>query len=270
MYAAMSLIRSPPKSISDSSSTPDLSTIFREALEAQITFRKRRQPDRDCSCNSDMKDLRIEIARITGLVESSINANQKTLDTVTEMKTKLTDFKASNEQNFSSLSNNVHEVKKQINEIQESMTNLTLEQNQIKSQITTLEQKIIVGEEKMRAMASDLTNLKTTDLISSVNQTSENDQMLYNEQIIKEVQERNSRQRNIILAGIEEQISTDLKERISLDMAKVINILTTLNKDLPTPVKTFRIGKYDVKKNRSIKVCFNAYNVANQLLRIKS
>lgn len=268
----MSLIRSPTKSIpgQECRSTPDLSKIGREAtMESQITFRKRKQPDdHGCSCSSsDIQDLRLEVARISKLVENFVCVNQKTLDNVTEMKTHLTDIKSSNEQNFSHLTNNVHEVKTQINEIQESMLSLTLEQNQIKSQLSVLEHKVAAGEEKMRAMESDLATCKPTN--QTLDQTLENSQILYNEQIINEVQERNNRQRNIILAGIEEQTSSDPKIRQSLDMAKVMDVITNILKDPVPPTAVFRIGKYDAKRNRRIKVCFSTQATAQQLLRNK-
>ncbi|XP_028172502.1 uncharacterized protein LOC114361602 isoform X2 [Ostrinia furnacalis] len=270
----MSLLHSPVKSTSgqECRSTPDLSTIGREAADPQITFRKRKQPhDLGCSCSGDVQDLRSEMARISKLLENFVTINQKTLDNVSEMNIHLTDMKSSNEQNFSLLTNNVSEVKKQINEIQESMSSLTLEQNQMKSQITLLEKKISEGEEKMRTMESNLADFKTTDPMSSANSASDlNYQMLNSEQIINEVQERNNRQKNIILGGIQEQSSSNASERQSLDMAKVMDILLNIVKDTPAPIKIFRIGKYDPKKNRRIKVCFDTQTAVIQLLRSKA
>lgn len=268
----MSLIHSPIKSSGqECRSTPDLSTIGREAADPQITFRKRKQPhDLGCSCSGDVQDLRSEMARISKLLENFVTINQKTLDNVSEMNIHLTDMRSSNEQNFSLLTNNVSEVKKQINEIQESMSSLTLEQNQMKSQITLLEKKISEGEEKMRTMESNLADFKITDPISSANSASENNQMLNSEQIINEVQERNNRQKNIILGGIQEQSSSNASERQSLDMAKVMNILLNIVSDTPAPIKIFRIGKHDPKKNRRVKVCFDTQNAAIQLLRSKA
>lgn len=272
VYAAMNLTRSPIKSTSgqECRSTPDLSAVGREAMESQITFRKRKQPDdHGCSCNSsDIQELRIEMARISKLVESFVNVNQKTLDNVSEMKNHLTDLKSSNEHNFSVLTNNVSDVKNQIDEIQQSMSSLTLEQNRMKSQISLLEHKITKGEEKMRDIESDLSNFKNTD--AKPTGSSESSQIFYNEQIINEVQERNIRQKNIILAGIEEQTSSNAQERLSLDMTRVMNILTSLEKNTPPPTKVFRIGKYDSNKSRRIKVCFDSQKVATLLLRSKS
>lgn len=93
--------------------------------------------------------------------------NRETLVNVSEMRTQLVDMKLSNEQNFSSITHNVHEVKKQMNEIQDSMLNLAKEQKQIKAQMSILEKKISLGEEKIKVIESDLANVKNFEPIAS-------------------------------------------------------------------------------------------------------
>lgn len=268
VYAPMSkVMRSPVRSSGECRSNPDLSTIDRDDHESQITIRKRKHPDDGHGCchnDGDIQDLRTEIARISKLVESLTCVNRETLVNVSEMRTQLVDMKLSNEQNFSSITHNVHEVKKQMNEIQDSMLNLAKEQKQIKAQMSVLEKKISLGEEKIKVIESDLANVKNFEPIASESQ------ILAEEKVIHEVQERNNRQKNIIVAGINEQTSTNAKDRQSLDMDMVTNIISKLVKDAPPPIKVYRIGKYNPEKHRRIKVCFDSQNVPSQIIRNKT
>ncbi|CAK1547402.1 unnamed protein product [Leptosia nina] len=72
----MSLLRSSPNE-PRSSSQPDLSTVL--CKESKITTRKRRLPDH-CECKQEVLDLRLEITRMSTLLEQFIATQKQTMD----------------------------------------------------------------------------------------------------------------------------------------------------------------------------------------------
>lgn len=96
------------------------------------------------------------------------------------------------------------------------------------------------------------------------------DKHLSNETLINELRDRNQREKHVIIAGIPEQIAINAEEGTFKDEDKIIQLISTINPNLPKPLKVFRIGKFNPGKNRRIKVCYETNTTAKFLLRNKS
>lgn len=260
-------MRSPTQRATGGGSQPDLSKMNEEPSEHQITFRKRKQPPgRDCPCSDEIKLMRNELSRIGSLLESYVSSNSQMINqmtqSITEIKSEITELKSSHEQLQKSITLNVADICTEINNIKTISTTITSEHGQIKGQISLLESKIQSSQDKILALETNL-NLKT-NMPSTYS-----DALCTNEQIIREIYERKKRECNIIIFGIPEQTSSNAKERNLNDETEVINILSSITKDIPNPKKIFRIGKYNPEKTRRIKVCFERSDLVMILLRNK-
>lgn len=276
----MSVQRTPPNnpllpatsaSTARAGSQPDLSKLGNPNMDTQITYRKRKQREvHECECSTDLKELRLEMSRISSLLEKYTGSHdqvlQKMQENITEIKNQITDMKSSNQQTIHVIQTNVDKVFTDINDIKLSTSNLLTEQNNIRSHVTRLENSITLGENKIKSLETDLNNLKDSSLTTLAKPEN---QLCLGEQIIQELQNRNAKEKNIILVGLPEPTSTKLEERMAKDEADVLNIISTINTDIQIPIKIFRIGKYDPGKNRNIKVCFDVVGPAKQLLRNK-
>lgn len=237
----MSVFKSPTNKELKSSSQPDLSKLDDVPLKT-ITTRKRKQPDRECECKQDFKEMRNEFSRVTALLEK---------------------FMQSQEQNFSSIRDHITEINCEIKDIRASTSNIVLEQNNIKASITIMDKKVSVNEEKLESLETQLTTLKSKP---SYTHTAEG-QFHANEEIIRELKDRTNRECNIIMAGVlEPQESNDLQNQ-NKDVTEVCSILSAITKDYALPLKVFRIGKQSPGKNRRIKICFNNSETAKTFLR---
>ncbi|CAH2103807.1 unnamed protein product [Euphydryas editha] len=250
-------------------SQPDLSKISNPNVDTQITFRKRKKPnDYECECLDELKDMRSEISRISSLLEKYIGSNEQILEkmqeNITDIKNQISDMKSSNEKTIKLIQNNVDKVVTEINDIKSSTSSMLAEQSSIKRDMTRLEQSLSLGENKIKVLESDLNKLKHSSQVTKLE-----NQLCLGEQIIQEVQNRNNREKNIIIVGLPELTSSKTEESMAKDEADVLNIITSLCADIPKPVKIFRIGKRNPGKNRSIKVCFDKFGPAKQLLRNK-
>lgn len=267
----MSTMRSPQKTATDSGSKsqPDLSKISGEAIDTQITFRKRKYPDRsDCECISDIKLVRDELTRISSLLETYVETNTKIMNqmknNMAEVKDEITELKTAHEQTRNLINTNIIEMTSNIQDIKSSTSEIASEQNRIKAQLSQLETKISQGENKIMSLESDFRQLKIMP------ESSANYQLSLNEQIIHEIQERKKREHNIIIAGVPEQTSSNVEQRLLNDESEVLKILSQINKDISKPTKIFRIGKFLPGKMRGLKVCFDNPDAAMQLLRSKN
>lgn len=263
----MNIMRSRSERTTWGGSQPDLSRMSEESSESQITFRKRKQPpERDCPCSEEIKLMRNELSRVGSLLESYVSSNSQIINQMTqsisEVKSEITELKSSHEQMQKSITLNIADICTQINDIKSISKTITSEHDHIKGQLSLLESKIQSSQDKILALESNL-NLKIN--VPSTH----TDALSTNEQIIREIQERKKRECNIIIFGIPEQTSSNTHERILNDETEVINIISSITKDITNPKKIFRIGKYNPEKTRRIKVCFEKSDPAMILLRNK-
>lgn len=90
----MSLLRSPSKTVIGGGSQPDLSKIADEMIDSQITIRKRREHFvHDCNCMEGINEMRIELSRITNLLEKVVGSQEQTnnqlRESITEVKNEI-------------------------------------------------------------------------------------------------------------------------------------------------------------------------------------
>lgn len=228
----MSVKRSPPSS--RRGSLPDLPSTMDEVADQPITLRKRKQPDTSCCCQQQLSDFRKDI---TAILDNFVSKQEGTLKFMRE---------------------NISDIKSQVNDIKISIDSLNNEQIIIKSQITSLADKNNVTEEKIQALEDKITQLSQKACKNTAN-----------EDIIQELHERSIREKNIILVGIPESKAKSSNEDHLSDLSEVTKIISNAVKNCPEPRKIFRIGKYNPKKERSIKVCFETTETAKLLLRNK-
>lgn len=262
----MSVTRSPP-TVTGGGSQPDLSKLHGDVPAPQITFRKRKQPaDQDCQCSEEIKLMRSELTRITTLLETYIGSNAQMMSQMSEcigtVKTEITDLKASHEEIKKLFSSSTAEISSQIQDIKSATSKMSLEHNHIKSQLNQLEVKLNNDEKKIELLETDIKELKIRPA-----PTTQNKPIYANEQIIREIQDRKKRENNIIIMGIAENESCNIKERNIQDEADVLKIICQIITDIPKPAKIFRIGKYTPGKARRIKVCFDKPETALLLLK---
>lgn len=234
-------------------------------MDTQITLRKRKKPDNcECQCSDDLEEMRSEISRISSLLEKYVGSNEQVLlaiqDNIADIKSQITDMKSSNEQTITIMQTNVDKVITEINYVKLSTSSMLSEQKDIKNHVTRLEQSISQGENKLKSLESDLNNLKTPPIKPEK----------LSEQLIQEIQNRNNRQKNIIVVGLPEPTLSKSEERLAKDEADIMNLIFAMDNDIPKPIKIFRIGKPHPGKNRNIKVCFDVTGPAKQLLRNKN
>lgn len=229
----MSVKRTPP---GRSGSLSDISSPYESMSEPQITYRKRKEPEHNCNCFQELQEFRRDI---TSLLDKFTNSQEATLKYMRE---------------------SISEMRAQLNEISTSTNRLNDEQKNIKIQITDIVSKNNSTEQKIKSIEADITQIKTlADIKRSSSQTYEN--------IILEIQERNIREKNIILVGVPECRSNNIEEGRNHDKAEVEKILNSLIEECPRPKKTFRLGKYNPQNNRKIKVCFESEQIAKLILR---
>lgn len=250
------------------SSHPDLTQLSALAAESQITFRKRKQPsDNNCECSNEIKEMRSELSRIGSLLEKYVGSSEQIMnkmqENITEIKSQMSELKSSNEQTVHLIRENTT----QINEIKSSTSNIEMKQKSLNLTVSQLEKQIFQGEQKIISLESDLNNLKLSTVQPSASKS--DNQSSSNEQVIKEIMDRNNREKNIVLAGLSEQTSTTAEERISGDERDILNVTSQVCQNPPKPIKIFRIGKYVPGKHRRVKVCFDTAITAKYFLRNK-
>ncbi|KOB77810.1 putative tick transposon [Operophtera brumata] len=260
----MSLLERSPTSTRGGGSQPDLSKLSNMAADSLISTRKRK---RECECSQDVKEIRSELTGMTSLLEQFIESNALIMSqmqaNISDVKTQITEIKVSNEQTLCLLRDSSADVKSQINYIKSSTSGMEIEQNNIKTHVSQLENKISVGENKIKSLESELSNLK----LASTAGSSSHAQSLMNEQLIREVQDRKEREKNILVVGVPEQTSSVAEERLSKDEAEIMCITGSVSNEITKPIKIIRIGKYNAGKNRRIKVCYDTPAPVKVLLR---
>ncbi|CAH2109314.1 unnamed protein product [Euphydryas editha] len=139
------------------------------------------------------------------------------------------------------------------------------DQEKIKCHLTELDESIVIGQNKIKSLEAEFAQFKQSAEASSHSQ----DKLTLCEQIIKEVQNRNNRDKNIILVGLPEPNCSQPEERKLKDETDVLNVISLLGVDIPKPASIFRVGKLNPKRSRKVKICFETLGPAKTLLRNK-
>nr|CAH7728603.1 unnamed protein product [Callosobruchus chinensis] len=89
------------------------------------------------------------------------------------------------------------------------------------------------------------------------------------EEVLHEIEERNSRKCNIILYGVAENKDATRQQQEIQDLAEVTKILEFLSPDINTNVKPMRLGKFDRSSTRPrlIKLTLNNQQQVQKCLR---
>lgn len=229
-------MRSPTKACG---SQPD-PTKLRES-DKQITLRKRKHPETDCSCIKNMADLRTDIMNL------------------------LQEFTQSQNENMTSLREDVKDIKTQIESIRSTTDYLVTEHNKILLDINDLKNQKVVSEQKIASLENEIDALKREKLKEPTGSISTCSQ----EDLIREINERSNREKNLIIVGIPELHGSDTNERRLNDEKEVLNIISSIISHTFTSLKTSRIGKYNANKDRSIKVYLDSPATAKEILKNK-
>lgn len=251
----MSTIHSPKKSTSldnmisaggSSISQPDLSKL--DTIEPEpktIYLRKRKVPESDFSFQFD--EFKKEII---GVLKESSKCHIANITTISE---------------------NISSIKEQLNEIKSTTENLMAENNNFKTQIMTLTDTVRTNEERITSLTNEVQQLKS-DLpttSSTVKSALQSLPTSYDELIV-ELQERAERSRNIVVAGVAEIHSDSMEDRRKVDRHEIESIIKTIYPDCPQAERVLRLGKYDGKKTRPLKVSFASRETVKTVLRNKA
>lgn len=218
-------------------SQPDLRQLqLLEFENQQVTLRnKRKLPDDDFS--------------------------QKFEDFQNKIMTILTTTAETQNEKLNAISHDITAIREEICQIKLTTNTLALEQKKLQKEVEQITKFNNDTEMKIKAIEDEIQSFKAL----------KTQQTPFNyENIIAEMHERTQRERNVIISGIVEINSKNFEERQSHDKSEVAKVLKPFVANYADPVKVFRLGKYDEKKSRPIKVCFASPATAKSIFRNKS
>lgn len=179
---------------------------------------------------------------------------------MSEMMTMLKNLTTTQNEFTKKITKDITTIKERIDGIKSTTDNLTIEQNNIKSDVMSLRNANEIAEKKINEISHTVQLLKSEQAQAfSSNETQED--------IIAEINERELRSKNIVISGIPEPTSLNKDQRISMDKQEVVNLLKSIDNDYPEPEKIMRLGKYDINKTRPIKAYFKSHEIAKSILR---
>lgn len=206
-----------------------------------VTLRcKRKEPDDNAWIRTELSDLKKQMAEMMALIKSS---------------------SSSQEENISKLSKDVTAIKNQMHDTGNTIKNIILEHNSMKTTMNNLQTMSESIEKKIDLLESDMNNLKSTALPS----TSRTKPDFSCEDIVSEVNERNIRAKNIIIVGIPEPDATT--DRHAYNNTEVSQIIKLICDKCPEPLKIIRLGRFRPGHTRPIKVTFSSEEIVGALLR---
>ncbi|CAH2084369.1 unnamed protein product [Euphydryas editha] len=180
---------------------------------------------------------------------------------IAQMMTLLTSLGTSQKEFMEKMSQDVASMKEQMSNIKSTTNNIIKEQNEIKSDVSSLVDKWTVTEKKLATVEYEIKQLKTEPT------SSHSAAIISSESIMEEICERERRKRNLIISGIPEPVSARREERSLTDKSEVMTILRKIYPDCPEPTTTIRLGKYNPKKRRAIKLSFESQETSIHILR---
>lgn len=238
----MDCLRSPTGSGSNSphgGSQPNLSELQANDLSQITICSKRKLPDDNKAIRNELSELRKQMSDMMAILKSSKNDQRD---------------------NIKKLCQDVADIKNEDGNISNTIENIILENKYLKTEISTLKTMTETTEVKLKTLESDVNELKRKPATSDQTQACQ-------EEIIKEIQERKVRAKNIVVIGIPECKSNLIHERQEYEKKEVMKIINLIHKDCPQPDKIFRLGKYKPKTTRSIKICFSSEETVKTILR---
>lgn len=158
------------------------------------------------------------------------------------------------------ISEDILSVKEEIKNLQQTTQNIILDHGQIKTDITELRTSQTTANNKIEMLESTVNTLKNTITVQKP---------LSNDEIFTEVQERYSREKNLIVVGVQEANGNNRSERSAADAQEVTKFFKSIFSECPDPVTVQRLGKYTPNKNRPIKVSFLSRDTVLYLLKMK-
>ncbi|CAG5055642.1 unnamed protein product [Parnassius apollo] len=184
----MNVRRSPP---GKSNSYTNLSSPNNEfTMEQQITHRKRKQPEHsicNCNCSSEIQELRKDL---TTMLQKFTDTQETTMTLMRE---------------------NIVDMRTQLNDIKEAAVNLNNEQKLMKTQLSDLVIKTNYTDNKIQTLMTEIkqinnkTNANESEIMLIKSKTAINlHSSGLGENIMQEIQDRTSRERNIIIVGLQE------------------------------------------------------------------
>lgn len=238
----------------NSSSQPDLSKVVDIESDSEKVFtRKRKTPEYDFT--QHFSEFKYEILNI--LKESSKNQAE----------------------NINIISENISSINEKLQDVKTTTEQLVEDNISFKSQILTLKEIVKANENKILSLETEMQQLKintTNDVTvyskATPEQSSNTQPTLKNtdyDDIIVEFQERAERSKNIVIVGINEHHVDNIEERKEIDRCEADKIIKSIYPDCPRPEKIIRLGKYDGKKRRPLKICFPTQETAKTVLRNK-
>lgn len=225
-------------------SYPELSTKFSSEIAQTPSRNKRKFTDENQQITTELAGLREQMENMMSFIKSA-NTTQT--------------------ENINKISENITTIKEQINNITLTTHNLKQNQNKMQLEIDNLRKANNIAEKRIETLES---NIKLVQAAHSDEYSSATP--LICENIITELQERNFRAKNIIVAGIPEPKSINKTEMENSDEIEIAKIVKMVVPDSAKPLRIFRLGKLNTDKNRPIKVCFESQDSAINILKNKN
>lgn len=147
---------------------------------------------------------------------------------------------------------------------------ISIIRNQINS-VSNITDSLTTEHEKLKREIDDVikTNTSISNKIESLEtkfNTNGKEGVTY-EEFIKEIQERDTRSKNLIFIGVSEPNQADVSEQKKMDMKSVTLLLKSVHDEYPAPVKTIRLGKPSTGKNRPLKAIFQNKETVSSILK---
>lgn len=227
-----------------STSQPDLSKI-NELYSENVSYRKRKSPDSDFV--NQFTEFKYEIMKeIVGVLQESCTKQ---------------------DQNIKTICDNVSSINETLQDMKVTTEELIAENKNLKMQIGTLSDTVKQNEEKIIALRSEVQQLKS---VPSAPPHPLATLETIHEDLFEEFQDRFERSKNIIIVGVPEKHISNREERHETERNEAARIINTIYPDCPRAVKVIRVGKYDGKKIRPLKISFSAQEIAKTVLRNKA
>lgn len=232
----MNVRRSPPGTPS-SIEDPQLPPQYRTGQDGlPLPILKRKQPDDLSSFRKELADFRADILSV------------------------LRDFTCEQNMNISKIASDISTIKQQIQGIEHKTDGIVLEQNKLKLEIASMKTCSSSTILKISSIENDIKTLQvTTKQVPTTTSQCED--------FIVELRERITRERNIIITGIPELMSTSSKERIAYDINEATKVIRMASPDCQEPINCIRLGKFKSGSSRSLKASLISAESAKDVLR---
>lgn len=182
-------------------------------------------------------------------------------------------IKETNIQQIESMNNigqNIQSINEQLKDMKNTTEHLIIENGLLKTQITNLNTTVKINEERIISLQNEIKELKSHPKTFQPSSSELTPTIITScDDAIMELQERAERSKNIIITGISEQICSNAIDRRELDAHKAFQIMQIIHPGCPEIKKVFRLGKYEDKKTRPLKICFDSQDTVKTILRNK-